>query len=178
MPGSGARRQQADNSIVEREQPDRIALPVHQICQRGGKIQAVLELAESRRPVTHRGAHIERNAAFEVGLFFVFLDVKAVASCVDFPVDRGQVVTGHVLPVLGELHAEPLERAAMQAGEEPLDDGARLQLERAQSRHDRGVEEQAFAGALRHVYIPLFGTGTASRSRSMMASELMRSDSA
>ena len=84
-----------------------------------------------------------------------------------------------VLPVLGELDAEPLEGAAVQAGQEALDDGPCLQLERAQPRDDGRIEKLA-PRRLGHVvrYIPLFGTGTASISRSTMTSGVMRSDSA
>ena len=66
----------------------------------------------------------------------------------------------------------------MQAGNEALDDRPRLELQRAEPRDDGGVEKLPIARAGRHAYIPLFGTGTASSSRSTIASELMRSDSA
>ena len=84
----------------------------------------------------------------------------------------------NVLAILGELDAEPLERTAMQPREEPFDDRPRLELERAEPRDDGGIEKLPIARARRHAYIPLFGAGTASSSRSTMASELMRSDSA
>ena len=116
--------------------------------------------------------------AIEVGLLLELLDVVAIAARVDLPVDGREVVAGDVLAVLGELDAEALERAAMQAREEAFDDRPRLELERAEARHDRGVEELPLARACGHRYIPLFGTGTASSSRSTIASELMRSDSA
>ena len=95
----------------------------------------------------------------------------------------GEVVAGQVLPVFGELDAEALERAAVEAGQEPFDDGARLQLERAQAREDRGIEEPQFARprscCLRvHTDNPLFGTGTDSSSRATIASGLRCSDSA
>ena len=54
-----------------------------------------------------------------------------------------------------------------------------FELERAEARDDRRVEERAIVrGPAACIYIPLLGTGTASISRSMIASELMRSDSA
>ncbi len=59
-----------------------------------------------------------------------------------------------------------------------FDDGARFELEGSQARHDRRVEELAFARVGGHCYIPLLGSGTVSMRRSMIASELMRSDSA
>src|SRR5262245_55806011 len=95
------------------------------------------------RSVRHRAADVEHQMAVEIGFFFELLDVKAVAARVDLPVDRGQIVAGDVLPVLGELDAEALERTAMQAGEEPFDDGACFQFERAEPGDDRRIKERA-----------------------------------
>src|SRR5687768_15670128 len=94
----------------------------------------------------------------EVGFFFVFLDEVLIRSRVDLPVQRSQVITRYVLAVLRELDAESLVRAAMQAGEEPFDDGARLEIDGAEPRDDRGVE---IARGACH-YSPLAGSGTAS----------------
>ncbi len=47
-----------------------------------------------------------------------------------------------------------------------------------QARDDRGVEERPIVRGPGHAYIPLLGTGTVSSSFSMMASALIRSDSA
>src|SRR5437870_2180593 len=69
------------------------------------------------------------------------------------------------------------EHRAVKAGEKPLDDRARLQLERPEARDNRRVEEPALARADVH-YIPLLGTGTASSRRSTMWSDVIRSDSA
>ncbi len=66
----------------------------------------------------------------------------------------------------------------MQTGEKAFDNRARFELERAEARDDRGVEKRAIVGGPGHRYIPLFGTGTTAISLSMIASELMRSDSA
>ena len=46
--------------------------------------------------------------ALEVGLLLELLDVVPIAARVDLPVERGQIVAGQVLAVLGELDAEPL----------------------------------------------------------------------
>ena len=115
--------------------------------------------------------------AVEIGLLFELLDVVPIAAREDLPVDRREVVAGDVLPVFGELDAEALERTAVKAGEKPLDDRARLQLERPEARDNRRVEEPALARADVH-YIPLLGTGTASSRRSTMWSDVIRSDSA
>ena len=73
----------------------------------------------------------------------------------------------------------------MQTGDEPFNDRTRLELESAEARDNRRIEELAIARpstSLRpsrgHGYIPLFGTGTASSRRSTTLSGLMRSDSA
>src|SRR6185295_14606037 len=126
----------------------------------------------------HRAADVEQHVTVEVRFFFVFLDVVAVGSRVHLPVHRGEIVARHVLAILGELHAESLERTSMQAGQEALDDRARSQLESTQAGHDGGIEELPPAGWWRHPYMPLLGTGTVSSRRSMIASELIRSDSA
>ena len=118
--------------------------------------------------------------AFEVGLFLELLDVVPIAARVDLPVERRQIVAGQVLPVLGELDAESLVRAAMQPGEKAFHHRPRLQLHRPQPRHDGGVEKAQVArgGGSGHGYIPLRGAGTASSSRSTIVSDVTRSDSA
>ena len=132
------------------------------------------------RAVAHRAADVEQEVAIEVRLLLELLDVVAIAARVDLPVDRRRSSPGMVLPVLGELDAEALERAAVQARQEPFDDRPRLQLERAEARDDRRIEKLGVRARveLAIAYIPLFGTGTVSSSRSTIASELMRSDSA
>src|SRR5688572_188867 len=94
----------------------------------------------------------------EVGLLFVLLDEMLVRSRVDLPVQRRQVVTRQVLAVLGELDAEALVGAAVQPAEKPLDDRARLEIDGAEPRDDRGVEIARWTSH----YKPLAGNGTAS----------------
>src|SRR5262245_60506432 len=88
--------------------------------------------------------------AVEIRFLLEFLDVVAVAARVDLPVDRRQIIAGDVLTVLGELDAEALERAAVKAGEEPLDDRPRFQFERAEPGDDRGIEKRTLARCPRH----------------------------
>ena len=178
LSGARAGGQHRDDAIVEGDQAHGIALPVHQVRERRGQALAVLELRHARRAVPHRRADIEDEMTSEVGLFLELLDVVAIGSGVDLPVNRRQVVARDVLPVLRELDAESLERAAVESRQHALDDGARLELERAQTRHDGGVQELPLAGAPRHGYIPLRGGGTVSISRSTITSDVMRSESA
>ena len=116
----------------------------------------------------------------EVGLFLVLLDVVPIAARVDLPVERGEIVAGQVLPVLGELDAETFVGAAVQPGEEPFHHRARFQLHGPQPRDDGRIQEPQVArgGGRGHGYIPLCGNGTASSSRSTIVSGVTRSDSA
>ena len=101
--------------------------------------------------------------ALEIGLLLELLDDVAIGPRVDLPVERRQIVAGQILAVFGELDAEALERAPVQAGEKSLDDGARLQIERPEPRDRGGIEEaRARASAMARIaYSPLAGGGTA-----------------
>jgi hypothetical protein len=146
-PGTCARRQHADDRVVEGRERHSIALPVHQVGERGGEHLRVLDLLHPVAPsVPHRGADVEQDVAIEVRFLLELLHVIAIAPRVHLPVDAGEVVARQILPVLGEFHAEALERAAMQSGKKSFDDGARLQLERPQARDDGGVEKPQLAG--------------------------------
>ena len=126
----------------------------------------------ARAAIAHRPADVEQQVAVEVGLLLELLDVVAVAARVDLPVERRQIVAGQVLAVLGELDAEALERAAVQARQEALDDRPRLQLERAEPRDDRGIEKPQVArrGRRPSATCRCAGRGTASSSRSTIVS--------
>ena len=164
------------------DESGRVALPVHQERERGGEHGAVFHLAHRRgAAVAIDALDIEQQMALEVGLLLEPLDVMPVAARVDLPVDGGQIVARQVLPVLGELDAEPLVRTAMQPRHESLDHRPRLQLHRPQPRKDRRDREtggRAVVEAHAMAYIPLRGRGTASSSRSTSLSAVMRSDSA
>ena len=107
--GPRAGRQPERDPVVERDQPGRVALPVHQERERRRQHRAVFELAHRRRAaIRHRGADVEQQVALEVGLLLELLDVVPIGARVDLPVERRQIVAGQVLPVLGELDAEAL----------------------------------------------------------------------
>ena len=92
-PGRAAAGSRNADLFVERDQPRRVALTVHQERERARQHRSVFELAHRRRaPVRHRGALIEQQVAFEVRLFLELLDVVPVRARVDLPVERGQVV--------------------------------------------------------------------------------------
>src|SRR5262245_40767544 len=178
MTGPGARRQHGHNALVECRKSCRISLAIHEVSERGRQTLTVLVFRDPARTVGHGPADIEHHMAVEIRFFLEFLHVVAIAARVDLPVDRRQIVTRQVLAVLGELDAESFEGTAVEPREKPFDNRASFQLEGAEARHNRRIEKLAFARAGGHSYIPLFGRGTVSSSRSTIASELMRSDSA
>src|SRR5215470_15949355 len=172
-----AGRQRVDDAIAERDQADTVPLAVHEIAEGRRQTRGVLEFRDAARAIRHRRTDVDEQLTMQVGFFFVLLDVVAVAARVDLPVHRREIVAGNVLAVFGELDAESFERTAMQAGDEPFDDRAGLELESAEASDHSRIEELAIARRPGHGYIPLFGTGTVSSSRSTTLSALMRSDS-
>jgi hypothetical protein len=115
LAGPGARREHRHDTLVERQQADRIALACHQISERGRQIRAVFELAETLGAIAHRGAHIQQDVALEIGFGLILLDEVSIGARVDLPVERGQVITRQVLAIFREFDAEALVRAPMQA---------------------------------------------------------------
>src|SRR5690606_10279761 len=87
-----------------------------------------------------------QDVAVEVRLLLELLDDVPIRARVDLPVERGEVVAWQVLPVLRELHAEALERASVQAGQEPFDNGARLEVDGAEPRDDRRMQIPSLPG--------------------------------
>jgi len=56
----------------------------------------------------------------EIGFLLVDLDVESVALTIQLPVHVPKRIPRHVLAMLGELHAEPVVRALVESGHEPL----------------------------------------------------------
>jgi hypothetical protein len=63
-----------------------------------------------------------------------------VGSAEDFPVDVADVVALHVLAVLREFDREPLVGRPVHAGDEPLDNQARADVERLDLRERARVQ--------------------------------------
>jgi hypothetical protein len=82
----------------------------------------------------------------QVGLFFVLLDVVAVGLAEDAPVDVADLVAGVVLAMFGELDAETLVGALVNAAEEAFDNLARDQAEPAVFGERGGIEERLAGG--------------------------------
>ena len=114
--GAGLRLDDLANPRVVRDQSDGVALMQHQIRQRGGNVLRVLELAVLSALVIHAAGGIDQEVSAEVRLFFVFFDVIAIGFAVGAPIDVADFVTGIVLAMLGELDAEALVGALVDAG--------------------------------------------------------------
>ena len=88
----------------------------HQVTERGGQADPILELGQLLSiGVTHRAREIHHEVAGEVRLGLELLDVESVGLGEDRPVDVRDIVARRVLTMLGELDRESLERAGMKA---------------------------------------------------------------
>ena len=79
---------------------------------------------------------------FEVGFLFILLNIIAIRFAVSSPVDMADFVAVIILAMLGELDAEALVGAFVNAGQEALDGVARDESEPAvfgERRWDRIV---------------------------------------
>ncbi len=101
MPG----RNIANCSVGETEQPHRVALVYEQIRQRAGDPAGVVKLASMLSRKRHGCTAVEQDVAAQVCVGLEFLDIKAVGSSIDPPVDSPCVVAGRILAVFGEFHA-------------------------------------------------------------------------
>ncbi len=110
---------------VEGGQAHRVLLPRHQVGEDRRQVRAVLELGElAVVAVAHRAAGVQQDLDPHVGLFLVLLDVEALGAGEHLVVEVAGVVAGGVLAVLGELDAEALVRAGVQAADRALDHAA------------------------------------------------------
>ena len=116
-------RQAVADLLVEGHQPDRVLLVDHQVAQRGGQADRVVELGQLLAVgVAHRAAQVHHQVAGDVRLGLELLDVVLVGLGVDQPVDVLGIVAGRVLAMLAELDREAVERAGVQPLQETLDD--------------------------------------------------------
>src|SRR5690606_12809624 len=145
---SGGGRHVLDDVAVERGEPDPVALLVREVREAGGEEAGVAELGAALPAVAHGAGNVQQDRDVGVGVRLELLDVEAVGARVEPPVDAANGVARDVSPVLGEVQREPEVRRAVQPVDEPLDDGARDELEVVEAREDPGVEE---AGAGRGV---------------------------
>ena len=92
-------------ALVEHGAADGVLLAQQQIRQRGGGRDRVVVLGQRPAAVFHAGRDIDQQAAAEVGVLFVLLDVEPVLLGPDLPIDAAQVVARRVFAVLQELDA-------------------------------------------------------------------------
>ena len=137
----GRRRHVLDDVAVERHQADAIALPVDQVGQATGEHLAVLELGHATAAEPHRFRDVQQHREVGVRVGLVLLDVIAIGAGVQTPVHAADVVARHVAAVLGEIDRRAEVRRAVNAVDEPVDHGARHQLEIANAREDGRINE-------------------------------------
>jgi hypothetical protein len=136
------RRQVAPELLVEAGKPYSVLLPDHQVREGGCKRRPVFQLGDVvPGGIAHREAGIKHDRGAEIGLLFVLLDVVPVCLSVNFPIDEPDRISWHVLPVFRELDAEPVVRAPVESGDEPLDHEPGTQLHVCEPRDDVGVQE-------------------------------------
>ena len=167
------RRHVLQHAIVEGDEPHAVALLVREVEERGGQEPPVVQLRDGARAEAHGCRHVERHHAVGVRVGLELLDVVAVGPGEHAPVHAAQVVAGLVAAVLGEVEREAHVRRAVEAVDEAVHHRARHQFEVAHPRQGGRVHElRAAHGGSRtapvHRYIPDFGAGTASSSRSMI----------
>ena len=167
MPKLGSlapRRQALANLLVEGDQADRVLLVDHQVAERRGQADRVLELGQFLAiGVAHRSRQVHHQVAGQVGLGLELLDVEAIGLGVDVPVDVRDVVARGVLAVLRELDREALERAGVQTRDEPLDDELGAEVEPGHLADDLGL--QVLFGGSGHQRAPAAGSRHARRVR-------------
>ena len=141
-----------DDVVVERREPDAVALRAREIGEARREIAAVVELGHAPRlplrvaAIAHRRRHVEQHDEVRVRVRLELLHVVAVAPRVQAPVDAPDVVARHVRAMLGEVGGRPEVRRPMQAVDEPLDDDLREQLQIPDPGEDRGIEKAGGLG--------------------------------
>ena len=154
MAGGRPGRDQPAGLAAAGDQPDGVALADHQVGERRREPPRVLELRARPPRVPHAPRRIDDEVRFQICLFFIFLDVVAVALAERPPVDVADLVPRPVLAVLGELDREALERAPVHPRHHPLDHQPRHQLEPAEARQRRGVDRVAVDESIFHRHGP------------------------
>ena len=116
--------------LVERHQSHRVLLVDHQVAQRGGQADRVVELRQFLPiGVAHRAAQVHHQIAGDVRLGLELLDVILVGLGVDQPVDVLRIVAGRVFAMLAELDRKAMKRAGVQPVQKSLHDELRAQVQ-------------------------------------------------
>ena len=170
----------SNDIVVERDQPDAVALLRAEVGQTRRQISTVVQLRDPLAPEVHRPRNVEENGEIRVRVCLELLDVEAIGSREHPPIHEANVVAWHVASVLGEVDGHPEIRCLVQAVDKAVNDRASQKLEAADPREHLGVDKPGAGRALRfvHGYIFEAGTGTASRSCLTIWSDVIPSDSA
>ena len=114
--GAAAGGQRLHDAVGHAGDAHRVALLGGEVAQPRTDPPGVVDL---RQPAlggeVHRPRRVEHEAQPEVRVGLVLLDVEPVGPAEGPPVEPPQVVAGHVLAVLGELHARAAVRARVPA---------------------------------------------------------------
>ena len=119
-----------------------VALGGEEVGERGRGGPGVVDLGVRARGVTHRPAHVEHEGAAEVGLVLEPLDVVAVGSGEQPPVEIARVVARAVFAVFAELDREPVIGTAVNPFHEPLDRDPRPDLQALDPHQGRRVDQR------------------------------------
>ena len=160
MAGPGARRDRCGVGGIG-VQPDGVALPHQQIRERRGAIDGDGEFARSVMVVAsgageaHRRAGVDDQLRRQIRGLAVLARVEPIRPCEQLPVHVLEVVARTIVPVLAELGAVAMERAAMRTGAQAVDDrcGPRPR-DRRPSASSAGVStETARAGMVNYAAV-------------------------
>jgi hypothetical protein len=119
-----------------------IALPLGEIGQACRHEAAVFELGDAAAAgELHRPGNVEQDREIRVGVGFVLLDVVAIRSRVEPPVDTTDIVAGDVAAVLGKIDRGAEVGRAVRSVDEPLDDVACEQIQTSDPAQDFRIDE-------------------------------------
>src|SRR5262245_39857500 len=106
------------DAVRKRHKPHQVLLVEHDIGQRSRQIAGIIELTDAVRSVVHRGTGVDQEVTTEVGLLLILFDVITVKLGIGLPVDVADLISWHILAMLGELDAEAFIGARMEPRDE------------------------------------------------------------
>ena len=142
MGGIPPRRQVPDDCVGHAGDADRVSLAAGQEAERARELAGVVDPRDAGGAVAHRAAGIDDEAAPQVGVGLILLDVVAIRAAVDPPVEPTEVIARHILSVLGKLNARPAVRADMTARHAADHRPAGEQRHRGKPREHAAVEKR------------------------------------
>ena len=126
MAAFGFRRETLPNPLIKGQQTHGILLTNHQITERSGKADCIIEFCQILPVgVSHRLAKIHHEIANKVGLCLELFDVVLVGLRENQPVNIFGIVSRRILTVLAKLDRKTVKWAAMQALHEAFNDELR-----------------------------------------------------